>query len=984
MTDRKSLCLNMIVKNEMANLARCLSAVAPYIDCWVIGDTGSTDGTQDFIRDFFAARSLPGELHSFPFHDFEQARNAALDCAYASPLAYDYLLLDDADMELVVEDEDFRTRLEAPCYTLLQRSGVSYWNARIVRRDAGARYHGVTHEYLDVPGGTKPLHGVWYKDHASGSNRVDKFERDIRLLLEGLKQEPDSHRYWFYLAQSYRDAGQTERAAEAYAKRAEMGGWDEEAWYARLQLARCQRKLGDEGGFVRHALAAFNQRPHRAEPLYDLARFYRERGMTEASVLFSEDGIGLGRPDGDTLFIEDFVYQTGLKEEYSIAANYARDPARKDRGFAACNWLALGREVPAASRGLARSNLRFYVQPASAMMPSFAARAVGFAAPDGYHPTNPSITRHGDEIVLVHRAVNFTLTEAGEYHSSDGAAIHTRNFLLRLSPALDIESSTEILPPADLPAPAYPEVRGFEDARLFTWRDALWCCTTVRELTPEGWCQQVLARIDASAQGPCRLADWRVLAPAGPIRHEKNWMPLVAGEQLQFIYRCDPTRLLDDGARTVAETTPAIAAEEFRGGTQAIEFDGGWLALIHEVLGGATDKNRVYHHRFIRFDAAGTLRGVSRPFFFREKGVEFAAGLAWHPDGRRLLISYGVDDREAWIATVDAAEVWVVLENVERLPWGGLPASEGKRPARARDRVASDTPADMKPSTPVTTDVAAIQAGSLPKIPRIFHFITGLDRNFGGRPFAFIHYMAILSALRVNPGFRAKVYYHYEPSGPYWDAIKNEVQCVPVDLPTEVFGNPVNHFAHKADVLRMRILLEQGGIYLDLDTICQRPFEPLLDGRVVMGREEKLHEDGSRTNVGLCNATIIAPPNAEFLRLWYEAYRDFVGGLSGDGWNKFSVQLPMTLAKEHPDLLRIEPATSFFWPSWDKEGIASMFSRDCEFPEAYSFHLWAGESWNLAKDLKVDTVRTVDTTYNKIARRFIEHDDTISIIKDRF
>jgi tetratricopeptide (TPR) repeat protein len=206
-------------------------------------------------------------------------------------------------------------------------------------------------------------------------------ERDIRLLLEGLKQEPDSHRYWFYLAQSYRDAGQTEQAAEAYAKRAEMGGWDEEAWYARLQLARCQRKLGDEGGFVRHALAAFNQRPHRAEPLHDLARFYRERGMTEASVLFSEDGIGLGRPDGDTLFIEDFVYQTGLKEEYSIAANYARDPARKDRGFAACNWLTLSREVPAGSRDLARSNLRFYVQPASAMMPSFSTRPIEFDAP---------------------------------------------------------------------------------------------------------------------------------------------------------------------------------------------------------------------------------------------------------------------------------------------------------------------------------------------------------------------------------------------------------------------------------------------------------------------------------------------------------------------------------------------------------------------------------------------------------------------------
>jgi glycosyltransferase involved in cell wall biosynthesis len=112
----------MIVKNEMANLERCLAAVAPHIDCWLIGDTGSLDGTPDFVMSFFAQRGLPGELHSFPFENFEQARNAALDYAYASPLAYDYLLFCDADMELVVDDADFRQRLSAPGYRLIQRT----------------------------------------------------------------------------------------------------------------------------------------------------------------------------------------------------------------------------------------------------------------------------------------------------------------------------------------------------------------------------------------------------------------------------------------------------------------------------------------------------------------------------------------------------------------------------------------------------------------------------------------------------------------------------------------------------------------------------------------------------------------------------------------------------------------------------------------------------------------------------------------------
>ena len=170
----------------------------------------------------------------------------------------------------------------------------------------------------------------------------------------------------------------------------------------------------------------------------------------------------------------------------------------------------------------------------------------------------------------------------------------------------------------------------------------------------------------------CRLTDWRVLRPQGPRRHEKNWMPQVVGDRLQFIYVCDPTRVVDEYARTLSEATPAIAAEQFRGGTQVIVFDGGWLALVHEV--SERDKRRYYQHRFVWFDSAGRLRRVSRPFYFIKKGVEFAAGLARAPDGKGLLISFGVADGEAWIATVEAGEVRRLLEDIEQLPSG---ASEG-------------------------------------------------------------------------------------------------------------------------------------------------------------------------------------------------------------------------------------------------------------------------------------------------------------------
>ena len=213
-------------------------------------------------------------------------------------------------------------------------------------------------------------------------------------------------------------------------------------------------------------------------------------------------------------------------------------------------------------------------------MPSFAACQVDFTPLDGYRAINPSVARRGGDVLLVQRTVNYELTD-GFYHTPKDAPIDTRNFLLRLNDELQIESSAEILPPVDFPEPSYQLVRGIEDLRLFVWRDSLWCCGTVRELTPQGWCEQVLARIDDGMPVPeqYRLTDWRLLHPPGPRLHEKNWMPRVAGDRLQFIYRCDPTRIIDDQARTVVEMQPIIAAEQFSGGSQAIVFDDGWLAL---------------------------------------------------------------------------------------------------------------------------------------------------------------------------------------------------------------------------------------------------------------------------------------------------------------------------------------------------------------------------------------------------------------------
>jgi FkbM family methyltransferase len=507
----------------------------------------------------------------------------------------------------------------------------------------------------------------------------------------------------------------------------------EEIWWARLQNARCHWALGDDSGFLRQALELREERPDRAEPLFDLARFHRERGMHEKAADYAGAGLALERPANDAEFVDHLVYHYGLQEELSIAAFYCRDAARKDRGFAACNWLALNRDIPEDTRNLARGHLRFYVQPASRLMPSFTARLVGFTPPEGWHPINPSVALPGDEIVMVQRTVNYVL-EDGHYWTPNGVPIATRNFLLRLNPALEIISAKEILPPIDLP----PPVCGLADMRLFSWRGALWCSAKLRE--PLGADRrQVLARIDETLEESCRLADWRVLPSDEPRAAENNWMPLIgpataqgsrlsrtqrhapAGdERLRFISSCDPTRLIDETGRTIAETTPPIAAEQFRGGAQAIEFDGGWLALVHEEVLGDTVADRSHQHRFVRFDRMGTLRNVSRPFYFQQHGIEVAAGLAWHPDGRRLIVSYGARDTEAWVATIDAGDVSPVLEDATGLPSGRQSVSDLGAESLGATRLR-----DMPSSSPIGSTARNCIIGTVsPSAPRNIAFVT--------------------------------------------------------------------------------------------------------------------------------------------------------------------------------------------------------------------------------------------------------------------
>ena len=269
-------------------------------------------------------------------------------------------------------------------------------------------------------------------------------------------------------------------------------------------------------------------------------------------------------------------------------------------------------------------------------------------------------------------------------------------------------------------------------------------------------------------------------------------------------------------------------------------------------------------------------------------------------------------------------------------------------------------------------------------IPNIFHFIC-----FGEMPLGLTHYLAVASARSINQPDAIWLHCDHEPSGPYADKIRSLVRINRVKAPETIHGNPVLHPAHQADVYRLQILQEMGGIYLDLDTICVKTLSLFYRYPLVVGKQttvfpwnwkqrikkcvlERTFKFLRRPLDGLCNGVILAEKGSEFLRIWQESYRTFRSKGKDEYWCEHSVKIPLVLAHQNPRLIHLASEWSFHYPLFDDDGLRDLFVFNKSFPRAYVHHLWETYSRErYLNALTVETIKTRDTTYNLLARKYL-------------
>jgi hypothetical protein len=276
-------------------------------------------------------------------------------------------------------------------------------------------------------------------------------------------------------------------------------------------------------------------------------------------------------------------------------------------------------------------------------------------------------------------------------------------------------------------------------------------------------------------------------------------------------------------------------------------------------------------------------------------------------------------------------------------------------------------------------------------IPNCFHFVFGLHPQTA--PLHLAHYLCLESCRRVYRPDAIYLHYRHEPYGEHWERIRPYLTLRPVAegahapdtrryQDTEE-GRYIEQagwvYAHEADFIRLQILLEFGGIYADMDTLFVQPMPQRLFGHdFVLGEESPLPDADGVLRPSLCNALMLSRPGAAFPVRWLQRMAEVFDGT----WSRHSCQEAAQLWSAMPEAVRVVPQRYFYRHAPTRDGVRALLETlDPDFRDVYSLHLWAHLWWDEwrrdftafhAGMLTEDYIRSVDTTYNVIARGFLD------------
>jgi len=619
-----SLCLNMIVKNESKNIIRLLNSIYKLLDCYCICDTGSTDTTMELITTFFNEKNISGKIIQEPFKNFEYNRTFAIkQCLGMS----DYILLMDADMVLKIGSFDKASLKEYDYFFLYQGNDDFYYtNARIVKNVDTLSYAGVTHEYLNTPSGFKshtiPKDNLFIMDIGDGGCKANKFERDIQLLTKGIEDEPNNMRYYFYLANSYFDAGHKDKSIPYYKKRIELGGWYQEVWYSHYRLGLAYESAQPELAIF-HWLQCTQIMPNRLENIYEIIKYYRLHSKQQIAYSFYkmvQDKLPTSMKEKDTyLFLKNDIYSYKIEYEFSIIASYI--------GMHKINNTIVQIFNHSNDGSICRnilSNMKFYKER---LIPEKVIDISNKMEYNNIQFTSSSTSmipfNHGYKLNI--RYVNYNIETNGSYKNCDQHIITLNKCVIM---DLDFKTIEEKMMPTLFDNRRY---MGIEDVKMF---EDKFIGTGYHANNKLGMCY-----------GTYDDFSYHELK-SGFTNHdcEKNWCLYSDGIVYQW-YPLTLCKLNDLVLEKVSEKPMPKFFRYIRGSTNGFSYKDEIWFVTHMV---SYETPRHYYHVIVVLDADMNLVRYSYPFKFEGEPIEYCLGIV--VEDENVILTYSTWDRTSKIA----------------------------------------------------------------------------------------------------------------------------------------------------------------------------------------------------------------------------------------------------------------------------------------------------------------------------------------------
>ena len=360
------ICLNLIVRDEAHVLEETLTAIIPFIDMYIILDTGSKDNTIELIKQVMNKHGITnGEIHSIPpvpryMFDFGEARTKALELCKGKSK---WIWINDADNLIVpngLTKKELHKQLnqdfQVATYRLLLKENANnpggIWREQLIRNDFETypwQYCCVRHECVGFsPEQEKKFEaekkvvirrnytfhpGFFVLDRRLGSRNKDPLKEitDVLAMEMQLAQKKYMSRLTFYAARSWKSTGNIKFALTRYEERVKMGDSWEEIYESLFQIAECKKELNYPDQEVVDAyLAAIHYlkndcswKPQlRAEPYYEIASLYARKENWPEVYFWARKASVIPYPSTWLLWKNENVYAFYAKDLLARAAYF--------------------------------------------------------------------------------------------------------------------------------------------------------------------------------------------------------------------------------------------------------------------------------------------------------------------------------------------------------------------------------------------------------------------------------------------------------------------------------------------------------------------------------------------------------------------------------------------------------------------------------------------------------------------------------------